>query len=130
MKRFMIPALALAVMSTPALASSSTMPCSIHAAANTPDKDLPALAKISRSAAEKTALDSIRADSKKVDDGELEVEHGCLIYSFDIKVTGKSGIEEIAVDAGTGKIIDRDHETPKKEAAETAADKAAANKAK
>ncbi len=33
-----------------------------------------------------------------------------------------SGIQEITVDAGTGKVLSSTHETPKDEAAETAQD--------
>ena len=58
---------------------------------------------------------------------------GKLIYSFDIKVAGKSGIEEVAVDAMTGKVLVVEHESPKQEAKEKAADAAkekAAAKAK
>ena len=55
--------------------------------------------------------------------GELEVEDGCLVYSFDIKVAGKSGAEEVMVDAGNGKVLSRKHESAMKEAAENAADK-------
>ncbi|HEY0803076.1 MAG TPA: hypothetical protein VGD54_19730, partial [Steroidobacteraceae bacterium] len=60
--------------------------------------------------------------------GELEAEGGCLIYSFDIQVPGKKSITEVAVDAGTGKVLWKKHEGPKAQAAEAAADAAAAKK--
>ena len=53
-----------------------------------------------------------------IESGELEREHGKLIYSFDIKVVGKSGITEVAVNAIDGKIVDVKHESAAKEAAE------------
>ena len=35
----------------------------------------------------------------------MERENGKLIYSYDIKTAGKSGIDEVHVSAITGKII-------------------------
>ena len=122
MNRLVIPALLLVSFSV----SAKGLPCSIHPAKNTPTSALPGLAKISRADAQQAALARIKARSAQVADGELEVEHGCLIYSFDIRISGKSGIEEIAVDAGTGKILSHKHESPKQEAAEQAKDKASA----
>ena len=52
---------------------------------------------------------------------EIEEENGKLIYSFDFKTAGKSGIE-VNVDAVTGKFVAMEHETPKTEAKEKAAD--------
>lgn len=42
--------------------------------------------------------------------GEIEREDGKLIYSFDLQVPGTKGIEEVHVDAVTGKIIKTEHE--------------------
>lgn len=102
--------------------------CSIHPAKDTPTKALPGLAKVSQVEAQKTALSRIKAPSTAVAEGELEVEQGCLVYSFDIRIPGKPGIEEIMVDAGTGKILSHKHESTKQEAAEKAKDKASSKK--
>ena len=54
---------------------------------------------------------------------ELEREKGHLMYSYDFKVPGKAGIDEVNVDAMTGKVLHVAHEGPaqeKKEAAEDA----------
>ena len=59
---------------------------------------------------------------------ELESEKGKLLYSYDIKVPGKSGVEEVQVDALTGAVIAHEHETPKAEAAEKKAEKKPAAK--
>jgi uncharacterized membrane protein YkoI len=59
-----------------------------------------------------------------IKEAELEVEHGCLVYSFDIAVAGRSGIEEIQVDAGNGKVLSSEHESEASEAAEKSKDKA------
>ena len=81
-------------------------------------------AKIEKAAATATALAAVPGGT--VQASELEREHGRLIYSYDIKIAGKSGIEEVAVDAMTGKLINKTHETPKMEKAEAAADAKAA----
>jgi uncharacterized membrane protein YkoI len=41
---------------------------------------------------------------------ELEEEDGRLVYSFDIKVAGKSGEDEVQVDATTGAVVKVEHE--------------------
>ena len=41
----------------------------------------------------------------RVTEAELEREDNALIYSFDIKVPGKSGTTEVHVDARTGAIL-------------------------
>ncbi|MEO6211516.1 MAG: PepSY domain-containing protein [Gemmatimonadaceae bacterium] len=60
---------------------------------------------------------------------ELERENGHLMYSYDFKVTGKPGIDEVNVDAMTGKVLHVAHEGPVQEKKE-AADDARAAKAK
>ena len=60
--------------------------------------------------------------------GEIERENGKLIYSFDMKTAGKTGIDEVNIDAMTGTVIGNQHETPKDERAEAKADAKAAKK--
>lgn len=81
-------------------------------------------AKVSEAAARATALKQVPGGVVK--DHELEREDGKLIWSYDIKVAGKSGIEEIAIDAITGKMIAHEHETPRDEQQEAAEDAAKA----
>ena len=85
-------------------------------------------AKITPEAATATAL--AKVPNGKVQAAEIEMEKKKLIYAFDIKVDGKKGIEEVAVDAMTGAVIGVEHETPADEAKEAKADKAKADKAK
>lgn len=59
-----------------------------------------------------------------IQSSELEREGGKLVYSFDIKVAGKKGIEEVLVDAMTGRIVSVEHEDAAAEAAEEHADPA------
>ena len=79
-----------------------------------------AKAKITPEAARATALARVQGSSIK--DQEIENEDGKLVYSFDLKVGGKPGIEEVLVDALTGAIVSVEHESPKDEAAEAASD--------
>lgn len=71
------------------------------------------------------ALDSARALALRtvpggaIQSSELEQEHGKLIYSFDVKVPGKRGIEEVNIDAKTGALVGREHENDEDEHAES-----------
>jgi len=63
---------------------------------------------------------------------ELENEGGKLIYSFDMKTAGKDGIDEVNIDAITGKQVGSiQHESSASEQKEAATEqKAAAHKKK
>src|SRR5262245_8555516 len=54
----------------------------------------------------------------KITEGGIETENGKLLYSFDIAVPGRTGVEEIQVDANTGAVLAHEHESPEAEAAE------------
>ena len=41
---------------------------------------------------------------------ELEAEHGCLIWTFDLRIAGKSGVQEVHIDAGNGNVLSVTHE--------------------
>ena len=73
-------------------------------------------AKITEAEARKTALASVPGG--KVQSHELEREKGRLIYSYEIKVAGKPGVEEVNVDAKTGEVVTHEHENAKDEAKE------------
>ena len=75
-------------------------------------------AKITEAAARATALQQVPNGTVK--SNELEREHGKLIYSYDITVPGKTGIEEVNVNAIDGTVVAKQHETPKSEKAEAA----------
>ena len=70
-------------------------------------------AKISEETARATALKEVPNGTVK--SSELEREHGKLIYSYDITVPGKSGVEEVNVNAIDGSIVARKHESAKTE---------------
>ena len=77
-----------------------------------------------------TATAQAKVPKGKIQSAEIEQEDGKLIYSFDIKTAGKSGIDEVNVDAKTGAVLGVEHETPATEAKEAKADKAKADSAK
>jgi hypothetical protein len=127
MKRIVI----CAFLMLPISAAAAGLACDTRPAKNAPASALPGLARISKAEAQKRALARLKSQSAEIVSADLEVEQGCLVYSFDIRLSGKPGVEEIMVDAGTGKIVSHKHETAAQEAAERAKDGAtAAKKAK
>jgi len=77
-------------------------------------------AKISEETARATALSQVPNGTIK--SSELERENGKLIYSFDITVPGKTGIDEVNVNAIDGSVVARSHENAKAEKKEKAAE--------
>ncbi|MFL5519481.1 MAG: PepSY domain-containing protein [Gemmatimonadales bacterium] len=114
----------LAAMAAVALAASAAA-AQAPAASAVPAKhetmkQLKAEAKVTEKAARATALAQVPGG--KVTKHELERENGKLLYSFDITTKGKTGIDEVQVDAVTGAVLSNKHETPAMEKAEAAAD--------
>ena len=85
-----------------------------------------ARATVTPDSARKLALGQVANGT--IDEEEIEEEHGKLVYSFDIKVRGRRGVEEVQIDALNGTLVSREHETPRQAAAERAADARAAAK--
>jgi uncharacterized membrane protein YkoI len=89
-------------------------------------RDLPAdlvkQATVSEANAAKTV--AARLPNGRIQAVELENEGGRLIYSYEVKVQGRSGIEEINVNAKTGAVVNTEHESPAKERGEAKAEKA------
>lgn len=90
-------------------------------------RDLPAelvkQATVSEANAAKTV--AARLPNGRIQAVELESEGGRLIYSYEVKVPGRSGIEEINVNAKTGAIVSTEHESPAKERREAKAERPA-----
>lgn len=73
--------------------------------------ELSKMAKLTKTDATKVALKTIgESDENLVQEVELEVEEGFLIYSVSVKIKGKSGEDELLIDAGNGKVLAREHE--------------------
>ena len=109
----LVPAAALCVF---AQRTSAQAPTYKH---ELPDS-LVRVAKVSE--ADAAAAAQKRVPKGKIESVELEREKGKLIYSYDIKLAGKSGVEEVNVDANTGKVVAAMHESPKMEKKEAAAE--------
>lgn len=77
---------------------------------------LRARATISKTDAQQIALE--KAPGGTVQEGELEKEHGKLVWSFDISRPGTSDITEVQVDANTGAVVSVQTESAGKEAKE------------
>lgn len=126
MKPFVMPS--LLVIGTFAAVASAGAQQTTHP---TPKSDVPAA--LAREA--KISLDSARVIAKAqlpkatVQSEELERENGKLIYSFDMKTAGKSGIDEVNVNAMNGSLVGKiGHESAKSEAKEAAAERATSMK--
>jgi uncharacterized membrane protein YkoI len=110
-------ALCLCVAATAgAQTMSKAAAMSTHATKQESQSALRKEAKVSMLQARATALKEV--PNGRVKSSELERDNGKLLYSFDIRVPGKSGIEEVNVDAVTGAVAGHEHETPKMEAKE------------
>jgi uncharacterized membrane protein YkoI len=71
---------------------------------------LMAEAKVSKADAEKTAL--AKVPNGTIREGELEKEHGKLIWSFDVATPDAKDITEVNVDAITGDVASTEKESP------------------
>lgn len=88
-----------------------------------------ARARVTPDSARRLALAQVANGA--IDEEEIEEEHGKLVYSFDIKVRGRRGVEEVQIDALSGAMVSHEHETPRQAAQERAADaREAAKKAR
>ena len=115
-------ALALCAAAGTASGQNPTVKTSTKAAVHKTKKtetqaDLMKEAKISMDSARTIAL--AKVPGATVEASEIERENGRLIYSFDLKRAGRTGIDEVNVNALTGKIVGGvQHESPKTEKTE------------
>ena len=98
----------------------------------TVEENKPGLLKKARIAVEAAiATAQAKVPKAKLKAAEIEEENGKLIYSFDFETAGKAGIDEVNIDAITGKQVGTvEHESPASEKKEAAADSAKAARAK
>src|ERR1700716_2448855 len=110
-----IAAIALTASSAAAQAAAPAAPAKHETAA-----PLKAEAKVGEKAARATALAQVPGG--KVKKYELEREGGKLLYSYDITSSGKTGVDEVQVDAINGTVLSNKHETPAMEKTEAKAE--------
>ena len=117
----------LAAAVAAAVIAGSAAGAQTKSAANPPaaakyKRDLPAKlvkeAKITEATAAEAVIKAV--PDGKISSVELEKEDGKFIYSYDVKVKGQSGVQEVHVDAMTGAVVSNVHETPADEKAEKA----------
>ena len=108
-----------------AIAAASTT-LAAQGQAPTYKRDLPAdlVKQATVSEANAAATVAARLPKGRIQAVELEEEDGRLIYSYEVKIPGRSGIEEVNVNAKTGKVVSTEHETPASERKEAKTEKA------
>jgi uncharacterized membrane protein YkoI len=117
--------IAAALVGTPAMLTAQATATMTPQATVTLTQEKPGLlaqAKVTDDAAREAAL--ARVPGGSIVKAELEQEKGKLIYSYDVAVPGKDGIEEVTVDASTGAVLAVEHESAAEEAKEDSADAA------
>lgn len=90
-------------------------------------RDLPAklLSRATVKEADAAKIAQAKFPNARIQAVELENEDGRLIYSYELKTAGKSGIDEVNVNAKTGKLVNTEHEGAKAESREAAQEKSA-----
>ena len=123
MKRFILAALVAAPFAAYAVGpSSSFKDCTMKGDRMAKKADLMKQAKVSEADAKKTALGT-KGDGATIVKGGIEVESGCLVYSYHVKAKGAKDQTEVFVDAGNGAILKQEHESAMRAAAEKPVDK-------
>ena len=122
------PAGAQAASSHPAMAKKTAMKAQATVKVKESTPGLAAQATVTADSAQKIALAQV--SHGWVREAALEQENGTLVYSYDIKARGKSGVEEVLVDAKTGAVVSSKHESAKAEAKEAAGEKKSTKAAK
>ncbi len=80
--------------------------CSVRPPRGASGEELARLAKVSQAAAERRALAFVAPRKPaSVITSDVEVYEGCLVWTFVLRFTGTKGSQEIAVDAGDGKLL-------------------------
>lgn len=108
------------VLLTPLVASAQAAPSQRGATVKEERPGLLARAAIGPDSATKIAMARVRGG--RVTQAEIETEHRKLVYSFDLAVPGKPGVEEVLVDARTGTVVSVEHEDDAMGRAEPRAD--------
>ncbi|MEA2173592.1 MAG: hypothetical protein QOD00_1184 [Blastocatellia bacterium] len=115
MKRYMTLLVMTMAVLTAGASLATAAPKSLQENKETQEQErLKREAKINMDQAREIAL---KRAPGTVESGELEREHGKLVYSFDIR-NSKGTIDEVQVSAITGKVVRVEHENKKQEAAE------------
>ena len=123
MKRLILAALLAAPFAINAAGpDKSFKDCSTKASHLTKKTELMKAAKVKEDEAKKAAMGTAGSGASIVKGG-IEVESGCLVYSYHVKDPAKKGQTEVFVDAGTGAILKQEKESAVRAAVEKPVDK-------
>lgn len=123
MKRIILAALAAAPFALYAAGPDKAFKdCSTKASHLTKKSELMQTAKVKEAEAKKAAL-ATAGEGASIVKGGIEVESGCLVYSYHVKAKGAKDQNEVFVDAGTGGILKQEHESATRAAVEKPVDK-------
>ena len=123
MKRIILAALAAAPLALYAAGPDKDFKdCSTKASHLTKKSELMKEAKVKEADEKKAALGTA-GEGASIVKGGIEVESGCLVYSYHVKAKGAKDQNEVFVDAGTGAILKQEHESAARAAMEKPVDK-------
>lgn len=107
-----VPTPVPAPVASPLPEPSSSVPagakpeCSIRPPRGTSAEELARMAKISSEEAERRAVASVAPQKVgSVISSSPEVQDGCLVWPFDLRLPDKGGVQEVFIDAGDGKVL-------------------------
>jgi uncharacterized membrane protein YkoI len=122
-QKLLTGALLIATLSMSAVAMTMSLPGKSREGSQKSQAKLAKQAKITLAQARKIA---VKRAPGTIEEGELEREHGKLVYSFDIR-NGRGTITEVQVDARNGRVVSVEEENAKQEADEKREDQRKAN---
>ncbi|MFI5227497.1 MAG: PepSY domain-containing protein [Gemmatimonadales bacterium] len=113
----MVPSIKHVLMPAALLAAAAFAAVGAQGPAPKYKRDLPAKLLAQAKVKEVDAAQKAQAKypTARIQAVELENENGNLIYSYELKVAGHSGIEEVNVNAKTGAVVNTEHEGPNAE---------------
>lgn len=103
------------------LAGALSLMLAARAFAKKSQADLQAQAKVTQEQAKSIAL--AKVPNGTIKEGDIEKEHGKLVWSFDIATPDSKDITEVQVDANSGEVVSVATETPQDEAKEAKPEK-------
>ncbi|HEX7578574.1 MAG TPA: hypothetical protein VF580_01135 [Thermoanaerobaculia bacterium] len=90
----------------PAVSPAGMAKCSVHPARGATGEELTRLANVSQAAAERRVLDFVAPKKPtSIITSDVEVYEGCLVWTFVLRFADTKGVQEIAIDAGDGKVL-------------------------
>ncbi len=115
---------ALSVCAILSLPTEAYEYCAMRPPKGATEAQLSELANISQAVAQEIALNQIPSQGEKtVERAQLQVARGCLIWALSVRVAGQAGVQEIHLDADTGRVIGVLQKSPRQQLAKAAKDR-------